>query len=368
VEDTGPGISPENLEKIFKPFQQVSENRLHTEGSGLGLAISQSLVRMLGSELSVKSTLGQGSTFWFDMDFPAVMEGGAVLAEAKVRQQRIVGFEGILRRILVADDSAANRAIIRDMLSPLGFEVIEAVDGLDALNKANACHPDLILMDLLMSGIDGFEATRRIRAEEQKSRRAEEQEIRRAEEQHPVSSNQHPASSDQYPASNDQYPVIIGMSASVFLQTQKESIAAGCNAFIAKPVDLENLLALLHVHLKLEWIYEKKSDECHVETCSEGRRKSDVQLSASPEQHPIVLPPIEQLEILYELIKMGDIATFRGQLEAIAALGQKFRPFVAKFNQLSKGFQMNEIRRCLEEYLKGEKQSKYRGESEWTKP
>ena len=122
--------------------------------------------------------------------------------------------------------------------------------------------------------------------------------------------------------------------------------------FIAKPVGLENLLALLHVHLKLEWIYEEKSDEYHVETCSEGSRRSDIQLSASLEQYPIVLPPIEQLEILYELIKMGDIATFRGQLEAVAALDQTFGPFVRRFEQLSKGFQINEIQRCLEHYLK----------------
>jgi two-component system sensor histidine kinase ChiS len=340
VEDTGPGISSEDLEKIFQPFQQVGENRLHAEGTGLGLAISQSLVRMMGSELSVKSTLGQGSIFWFDMEFPEVMEERGVLAEAKVRQRKIVGFKGNLWRILVADDSVANRAIIRDMLSPLGFEVIEAVDGLDALDKAKACHPDLILMDLLMSRIDGFEATRKIREEEQKLRRAEEQKT---------------VSSIQYPVSSNKYPVIIGMSASVFLQTQKESIAAGCNDFIAKPVSLENLLALLQVHLKLEWIYEEKSDDPHVRTYSEENRRSDVQLPTSPEQHPIILPPIEQLEILYELIKMGDIATFRGQLKAIVALDQKFGPFVAKLNQLSKGFQMTKIRRCLEGYLKGEK-------------
>jgi len=88
------------------------------------------------------------------------------------------------------------------------------------------------------------------------------------------------------------------MSASVFRQTQQESIAAGCNAFIAKPVDLETLLEHLHVHLKLEWIYEDKSDGHHVE--------SDVHLSASPQHDLIVLPSIEQLERLYDLIKMGD--------------------------------------------------------------
>jgi hypothetical protein len=176
-------------------------------------------------------------------------------------------------------------------------------------------------MDLMMPGINGFEVTREIR-------------------QIPVLKN----------------IIIIGMSANVFHQTQQESIAAGCNAFLAKPIDLETLLEYLHVHLKLEWIYEDKSDGCHV--------GSDVHLSASPEPYLIVSPSIEQLGFLYDLIKMGDIVAFRGQLEAIAALDSKFGPFVAKLNQLSKDFQINKIRKCLEEYLKEKKPGERRGENE----
>jgi signal transduction histidine kinase/DNA-binding NarL/FixJ family response regulator len=329
VEDTGPGISPEDLEKIFQPFQQAGESRLHNEGTGLGLTISQNLVRMMGSELYVKSILGQGSTFWFDVDFLKVTEEEAVLAEIEIRQRKIVGFSGNPRRILVADDNTENRIVVKDMLLPLGFEIIEAVDGRDVLDKlvmesilseteggeAKQSLPDLILMDLMMPVINGFEVTRRIR---------------------------------QTPVLKD--IVIIGMSASVFRQTQQESIAAGCNAFIAKPVDLETLLEHLHVHLKLEWIYEDKSVGRHVE--------SDIYLSALPQHSLIVLPSIKQLELLYDLIKMGDIVVFRGQLEAIAALDPKFKPFVAKLSQLSKGFQINTIRKCLEEYLE-EKKAKW---------
>jgi len=160
VEDTGIGIAPEQLEDIFLPFKQVGQDSLKTEGTGLGLAISRQLVQLMGSELNVKSNLGQGSVFWLDLDLPEVVYPTYTDSTEK---GDIVAFIGSRRKILVVDDKLENRSILVNLLQPLGFTVLEATDGLDAVNKACEFQPDVIFMDLVMSRMDGFEATRRLR-------------------------------------------------------------------------------------------------------------------------------------------------------------------------------------------------------------
>jgi PleD family two-component response regulator len=109
---------------------------------------------MMGSEIKVGSTLGEGSVFWFDLDLPEV----SGWQEPNQSESRcLVGFKGHKRKVLIVDDNQVNCAILRQMLEPLGFEILEAVDGQDCLNKAVEFQPDLILMDLLMPVLDGFE-------------------------------------------------------------------------------------------------------------------------------------------------------------------------------------------------------------------
>jgi len=160
VEDTGIGIPEDQLSNIFSAFKQVGEHTRAIEGTGLGLAISQQLVRLMGSELYVKSTEGRGSSFWFDLDLPEVSEWTET---KKSDEQYIIGFKGEKRKILVVDDKWENRTVLASFLLPLGFEVTEAADGREGLDKALKYKPDLILMDLIMPVMDGFEATRQIR-------------------------------------------------------------------------------------------------------------------------------------------------------------------------------------------------------------
>ncbi len=160
IEDTGIGISTMQLEQIFQPFHCVHEAIRQTEGTGLGLAISRQLVQLMGGEIQVKSTLGQGSTFWLDLELLELQQNST---GTQINPGTIVGYEGDRRTVLVIDDKDFNRTLIGDLLRPLGFIVTEAANGQEGLEKALKQKPDLVLADLVMPVMDGFEMARRMR-------------------------------------------------------------------------------------------------------------------------------------------------------------------------------------------------------------
>ena len=299
IDDTGIGITPEDFQEIFRPFQQAGGQYVQTEGTGLGLAISQRLAKMMGSELHVTSTVGQGSTFWFELDLSVVTERCEPMT---TEERHIIGFKDETPVILLVDDEATNRGMLKDMLLPLGFHIVEASDGHEAIRKAEGYHPDLILMDLMMPIMDGFEATRQIR---------------------------------QLPILND--VIIIAVSANAFDEAQEKSMAAGCHDFIIKPVDVEDLLERLQVHLKLEWIYK---DE-----------RSPQNVPEQLEQQPIIPPQAEELTVLLKAATIGDIAEIRESITRLEASNPQFMPFVAKLRQLANEFRMAAIREFVEYYM-----------------
>lgn len=293
VEDTGVGMTPEQLKEIFLPFQQVGENKRKIEGTVLGLSISQKLVQMMGGEIEVTSTFGQGSIFFFDLDLPEVKEFDD---STKVAAQNIIGYQGQKRTIIVANDHCENRSILVKMLAPLGFEIIEAVDGQDCLDKAAQFQPDCILMDLMMPKISVWEATRRIR---------------------------------RSPAL--QNIVVLGTSASVFDFDQQKSKEAGCNDFLPKPIKISELLAKLQTHLQLEWIYENPEKAT----------------SSSPAPEDFVFPPPAEMTLLMNLAMKGDLTEIVEQAARLEKLDVKYVPFARELHQLAKQFQVKKIRELL---------------------
>lgn len=223
VSDTGIGIPQKHLTSLFQPFVQVSSEQYKHQGTGLGLAISQNLVRQMGGHIQVTSSLGKGSQFAFRIPLSVVQPASITIGSDMTVEQikgycRIDGQEQPLR-ILVTDDDPTNRLVLAELLKRLGFLVDEAATGEEAVTKAVALLPDLILMDLVMPGMNGLEATRRILA---------------------------------YPM---QMP-ILAVSACAFEEDQQNSRTAGCRAHLAKPVEFLTLLEHLEQFLPLKWDYD----------------------------------------------------------------------------------------------------------------
>ena len=297
VQDTGIGIDQDQLETIFQPFEQVGEMQRRLGGTGLGLAISRQFVQMMGGEIRVDSHVGQGSTFWFELDAPVVHAGMAPPSAEFV----VAGYAGSRKKILVVDDVAENRAMVIDMLSPLGFEMAEAVNGRDGLEKARIERPDLILMDLVMPVMDGPEAMRRLR---------------------------------RLPGFNG--ISIIAVSASATDSDQRRSLAAGANAFLPKPIILSQLLTEIGALLKLKWIEEPPAAPHPPEPQAVGE---------------LVVPPAKEMEDLHHLAKMGNMQEILRRAEHVAELDERYRPFVDQLSQLAKAYRSKAILSLVEQYM-----------------
>jgi len=249
VSDTGVGIPADRLQAIFEPFEQEGGADQRAQGTGLGLSITRQLVEAMGGQVEVRSVLGEGSTFHFTVPLPA-----ASPSEGAGRAS-IEGYEGPRRRVLVVDDSRLNRMVLLDMLEPLGFEVLLATSGDEALQAAAEAGPDLVLMDLVMPGRDGFDTTRILR--------------------------------ERQPG----LPVV-SVSASVGPRVAQDQLF---DAALAKPVELDELLALLAEQLELRWVREASS---------EGS-SSPVTADSSPPGEPVAA---EVLAAWSELALSGDLA------------------------------------------------------------
>ncbi|NJP10905.1 MAG: response regulator [Leptolyngbyaceae cyanobacterium RU_5_1] len=266
VEDTGPGIAPTDLKQLFQPFVQTETGQKSHEGTGLGLAISQKFVQLMGGEITVSSVLGSGSTFRFTVQVQAVEPGvrNDLVVSRQVVSRQIVGLEvgQPAYRILIVEDKLENRRILLELLAPVGFEVQEATHGEDAIALWERWFPDLIWMDIRMPVMNGYEATKQIKAA---SRTA-----------------------------NREPPIIIALTGSAFEEDRRTALSMGCDDFVRKPVRAEVIFEKMADHLGVRYRYAEELGgrgvrrERSVERDMKTQRLGDPNAPSSP--HPPISP------------------------------------------------------------------------------
>ena len=219
VQDTGPGITPQEQARLFRYFEQAQAGRTAATGSGLGLAISRHLVQLMGGEITVDSEPGRGSCFGFDVHVEVVDHAEA---QATPAAWQVVGLQPGQPRIrtLVVDDSEDNREFLVQLLAPAGFEIRQAANGCGALREFEAWHPQLMLLDLRMPEMDGFEVMRQLRA------RPDGREVR-----------------------------IMVVTASIVTGMRQEALLAGADAFFVKPLNETELLQKIGELLGVSYIW-----------------------------------------------------------------------------------------------------------------
>ena len=224
VEDTGPGISREDQERIFAPFVQLGEKTPTEAGSGLGLAISSQYVKLMGGAIGVTGEPGKGSVFYFEI--PLTILSPETMPDRPSQRGRVVGVaEGQTRhRLLIVEDQPENRLLLHALLEPLGFDLREAVNGREAVELFAAWRPHLIWMDIRMPVMDGLEATRRIKA-----------------------------------ADGGAQTRIVAITAHALEEERREILAAGCDDFIRKPYHFVEVLDALTRNLGVQFVYEEEA-------------------------------------------------------------------------------------------------------------
>jgi signal transduction histidine kinase/DNA-binding NarL/FixJ family response regulator len=298
VADTGVGIAAEDIKHLFQAFEQVGDQHRKSEGTGLGLTISQQIIRLMGGEIQVKSTLNTGSDFYFEVQVP--------LSTDWTQQQmatvgNVTGYEGAQKHILVIDDRWENRAVILNLLEPIGFVITEANDGQEGLDRIRQQQPDLVITDLAMPVMDGFEFMKQVRADEG---------LRSLK--------------------------IIVSSASVAQLDQQTSLDAGGDDFLAKPVPVDELFRLLAKHLDLTWTTEEIN-----------------QATAKPAIAELIPPSITDLQALLELAQTGRLKKLIEAAEHLSQQDEQYQPFVQEVVKLARQFQSEQLEELLQQFLNG---------------
>lgn len=302
VEDTGDGIEEADIEGIFQPFKQLGDHSQRPDGAGLGLAITKRLVDLMGGKIQVQSRPGEGSVFsvWLTLE-----EVSNLVHPHREEEPVIVGYRGEPRSLLVVDDRRENRLVLVNLLEPLGFRVAEAANGQEALDFLANEIPDMILTDLVMPVMDGFELARRVRGR-----------LNLAD-----------------------LPVV-AVSASVFDVHREESVLAGCNAFIPKPIRAERLLSIMQDCLGLEWHYAEAvpQQDTQQEDATAGASMVGVDLAS------------DQADVLYRLAMAGDVEAIQRYLDALLTEEPGLRAWVERLQVMAREFQVDEIGELVEGY------------------
>lgn len=299
VVDTGIGIASDKLGAIFEPFTQLKPNAQGCEGAGLGLTITRRLTALMGGAVTVESRPGQGSTFRLSVALPSATPADGV---AEPSPRPICGYRGERKQVLVVDDNPTNAGLLVAVLEPLGFEVLTARRGREALQNALERPPDLVLLDLAMPEMDGLETVRKLR--------------------------EHP----ELDATR-----IVGVSATVTTSERKQAFVEACDDFFGKPLPVAGLLQSIGRLLQLEW----------------NTAPTDTTEDPAGEVGPTAtaVPPPAVLEALRRTVERGEFGGLERLLKehaadaAYAAFCQRLRRFAARYDDDGAAAYLDQCRR-----------------------
>lgn len=305
ISDTGPGISQKEREKIFEPFARgIAANQINTGGTGLGLTISKLLTELMGGELDFESQQGKGTTFTIRLFLSEISHDHEDETPKHIHR---TGYLGEKKKILVVDNEQVDRELIKNILTPLGFEVAEAATGQACLDLYQGFAPDAILMDLAMPIMDGWEASYIIRK-----------------------------------VHHSNVPIAI-ISANAFDKNLDNAAGIDGKDFIVKPVNVDDLLHWLGVNLALEWV----DGDCHLQP--ELIDLSAQSTATTHKKEALIAPSIAQLEKLEAMLEIGYIKGIQQQLDTLSVEAPECAVFVEKMRGFASQFQLNQMKQCIEE-------------------
>ena len=294
IEDTGVGIHNGDLERIFQPFERARTARSKaTIGTGLGLTITSLLTKIMGGDITVRSEVDKGSTFRVKL-FLSEMSRPRI---ASTMEHRVRGYVGPPQTILVVDDNEVQRDLVRELLAPLGFTVVIAATGKECLLLAKQHNPNLILLDIAMPEMDGWQVAQRLRREP------------------------------------GERAAIIVLSANAIDPHHMLEAERLYDETLMKPIDLRQLLKKIHALLNIEWIY-------------------DVEAAPVPVPAAVLsscdLPSGGDID---ELIRLGEIGHVRRVLEKLSEIesaAPECRDFIAQMRSMVNAFDFKRYGAALE--------------------
>jgi signal transduction histidine kinase/DNA-binding NarL/FixJ family response regulator len=296
IEDSGLGIPPEDLDRIFQPFERIEDpehpNKL---GAGLGLTITKMLTEAMGGEISVKSTLGEGSCFSVRMMLSPVAAGG----RREIAQRPIGGYEGRRRTVLLVDDDPHHVGFVSDALTRLGFTVAIEESGRGCLEAAARLNPDVILLDISMPGMDGWETAHRLRE-----------------------------------TGTKRIPVIM-ISADPRHTHQRDAAASYHEAYLMKPLKLGALLDSMKLLMNLEWVFDR----------TEASPRTTFNLKSLSAEHIPSPPDLIRLE---QLGRIGHVRGILTSLDEIGAVQPSAAPTLAHLRRLAEDCDLEGYRNTIE--------------------
>ncbi|BBC73952.1 hybrid sensor histidine kinase/response regulator [Altererythrobacter sp. B11] len=292
IVDTGIGIPPADQERIFAPFERGSDASVHRQsGVGLGLAITRALVDIMGGDMRVTSEAGLGSRFTVRLMLSQPLSPPADATPAAV----VTGYAGARRTILLIDDDPAQIAMLRELLMPLGFDVLAAQDGEEGIAIARSAPPDLVLLDISMPGKSGWETADILRREHGPALR------------------------------------IVMLSANAHQFNPGEDGHAANNMFLLKPFEFNALLDVISGQLHLEWIGPGEP-----EARLPARRSAPAALPLPPEARA-ALGEIEHL------VRIGHVRAIEARIDELAAAFQELGPLVAEMRVCLDAFDLEAL-------------------------